>query len=61
MMRADEASEIVGVVPLAITSSMASVFGVIDEPMMASTWFSEMSFLVFWTAVVVSEASSRMM
>jgi len=33
----DDASEIIGVWPSATTSIMASEFGVIDEPMIAST------------------------
>ena len=57
----DEASEIVGVSPSAITSSIASVAGVVLVPMIASTWFSPSSFLVTWTAVVVSVASSSTM
>src|SRR5471032_3585065 len=46
----DDASEIIGVWPSATTSIMASEFGVIDEPMIASTWSSEISFFVVWTA-----------
>ena len=42
MIRADEASEITGVSPSATTSIIASVFGVVVEPMIASTLFSPM-------------------
>jgi hypothetical protein len=61
MMRIDDASEIVGVSPSAITSSIASVAGVVLVPMIASTWFSPSSFFVACTAVVVSDASSSTM
>ena len=37
MMRTDDASEITGVSFSAITSIIASVFGVVVEPMIAST------------------------
>jgi hypothetical protein len=61
MIRADEASEITGVSPSATTSIIASVFGVVVEPMIASTLFSLMSFLVLTTAALESLASSRTM
>jgi hypothetical protein len=61
MMRTDEASEIAGVSPSANTSIMPSEFGVVVDPMSASTLLSPMSLRVFWTAVVVSDASSSTM
>src|SRR5664279_439561 len=61
MIRADEASEITGVWPSATTSIIASVFGVVVEPMMASTLFSLMNFRVLTTAALESLASSRTM
>ena len=61
MIRADDASEITGVSPSATTSIIASVFGVVVEPMMASTLFSLISFLVLTTAALESLASSRTM
>ena len=61
MIRADEASEITGVSPSAITSIIASVFGVVVEPMIASTLFSLMSFRVLTTAALESLASSSTM
>ena len=61
MIRADEASEITGVSPSATTSIIASVFGVVVEPMIASTLFSLMSFRVLTTAALESLASSRTM
>src|SRR6195952_1690486 len=61
MIRADEASEITGVSPSATRSIIASVFGVVVEPMMASTLFSLISFLVLTTAALESLASSRTM
>src|SRR5215467_6326679 len=61
MMRIDEASDMTGVSPSAKTSIIASEFGVVVEPMIASTLFSLISFFVFCTAVVVSVASSSRM
>ena len=61
MIRADEASEITGVSPSATTSIIASVFGVVVEPMIASTLFSLMSFRVLTTAALESLASSSTM
>ena len=61
MMRIDDASEIVGVSPSAMTSRIASVVGVVVVPMIASTWSSPITFLAFCTAVVVSDASSSTM
>ena len=61
MMRMDDASEIVGVSPSAITSRIASVVGVVVVPMIASTLSSPITFLAFCTAVVVSDASSSRM
>src|SRR5438128_1922334 len=61
MMRADDASEIVGVSPSATTSIIARVAGVVLVPMMASTAESPSSFLVLCTALVVSVASSSTM
>ena len=60
-VRALKASEIIGVSASATTSIIASEFGVMVEPMMTSTLCSAISLRVFFTAVVVSEASSRMM
>ena len=59
-IRADAAIEIIGVSAAEATSTIASEFGVIVEPTTTSTLSSEMSFFVFVTAFVVSEASSRM-
>src|SRR3954470_20640955 len=59
-MRDDAAIESIGVSASATTSTMASELGVMVEPMIASTLFSEMSLRVFVTALVVSDASSRM-
>ncbi len=42
----------------AMTSRIASAFGVVDGPMMASTLFSPISFFAFCTARVVSPPSS---
>ena len=61
MMRMEDASEIVGVSPSLMTSRIASVVGVVVVPMIASTLSSPMTFLAFWTAVVVSDASSSRM
>ena len=61
MIRTDDASEIAGVCASANTSSIASEFGVVVEPMIASTFDSPISLRVFCTAVVVSEASSSTM
>jgi hypothetical protein len=61
MIRTDDASEIVGVWPSANTSSIAREFGVVVEPMIASTFDSPISLRVFCTAVVVSDASSSTM
>ena len=61
MMRAAAAMAIIGVSASAATSIMASEFGEMVEPMMTSTLSSAISFLVFLTAVVVSEASSSTM
>ncbi len=47
MMRTDDAREIVGVSPSAITSIIANVAGVVVVPMIASTLFSLISFLEF--------------
>ena len=58
MMRADEASEITGVSASATTSIIASVLGVVVEPMMASTLLSVISRRVLLTAELVSLASS---
>ncbi|KFB74545.1 MAG: hypothetical protein AW09_000125 [Candidatus Accumulibacter phosphatis] len=60
MMRAEAAMAIIGVSASAATSIIASELGVIVEPMRTSTLFSASSLRVFLTAVVVSEASSRM-
>src|SRR6266700_4099998 len=61
MMRAEEASEIVGVSPSATTSIIASAAGVVVVPIIASTLSSPINFLVSWTALVVSVASSSTM
>ena len=61
MIRADEASEITGVSPSATTSIIASVFGVVVEPMIASTLLSLISLRVLTTAALESLASSRTM
>jgi hypothetical protein len=50
-----------GVSASANTSIIASEFGVVVEPMIASTLFSPISLRVFCTAVVVSDASSSTM
>ena len=60
-MAAEAAIEIIGVSASAATSIIASEFGVMVEPTMTSTLFSVSNLRVFLTAVVVSEASSRMM
>ena len=57
-IRDDAAIEIIGVSASAATSTIASEFGVIVEPTITSTLFSEMSFFVLVTAFVVSEPSS---
>ena len=61
MILAEAASVIIGVLPSATTSIMASELGVMLEPMMMSALLSLMSLRVLATAAVVSEASSRMM
>src|SRR5690349_3785579 len=61
MIRTDDASEITGVCASANTSSIAREFGVVVEPMIASTFDSPISLRVFCTAVVVSDASSSTM
>jgi len=61
MMRADDASEITGVSASATMSIIASVLGVVVEPMIASTLFSMISRRVFATAAAVSLASSSTM
>src|SRR2546429_4456335 len=61
MMRTDDARDMVGVSPSATTSVMASELGVVVDPMIASTALSEISFLAFCTASVLSLASSRTM
>ena len=58
MMAAEAPSEIIGVCASATASIMASEFGVVDEPRMMSTLFSEISLRALLTALVVSEASS---
>ena len=60
-MRAEAAIEIIGVSASAVTSIIASEFGVTVEPITMSTLSSEISLRMFLTAVVVSEASSRTM
>jgi hypothetical protein len=60
-MRAAEAMEIIGVSDSAATSTMAMELGVVVEPTITSTLFSDTSLRTFLTAVVVSEASSSMM
>src|SRR5512137_1163386 len=60
-MRADAAIEIIGVSVSATTSIIASEFGVIVEPTITSTLSSVISLRVFFTADVVSDASSRTM
>ncbi len=61
MMRAEAAIEITGVWLSAATSIIASEFGVVVEPRMMSTLFSEISLRVLLTAAVVSLASSSTM
>src|ERR1035437_4049130 len=56
---ADAAMEIIGVCASAATSIITNEFGVTVEPMSTSTLSSEISLRAFFTAVVVSEASSR--
>lgn len=60
-MRAEAAMEIIGVLASDTTSIMASELGVVLEPRITSTLLSLMSFRVFPTAAVVSEASSSTM
>ncbi len=60
-MAEEAAMEIIGVSFSAATSIMASEFGVMVEPMMISTLSSAISLRAFFTAVVVSDASSRTM
>jgi hypothetical protein len=52
---------IIGVDSSDATSTIASEFGVIDEPTITSTMSSLISLRVFLTAVVTSDASSRTM
>ena len=59
-MRADAAIEIIGASASETTSTIASEFGVIVEPTMTSTLSSVISLRVLVTALVVSDASSRM-
>ncbi|MCY1547919.1 hypothetical protein D9M68_840010 [compost metagenome] len=56
--RADEASVTTGVAPAATVSSMAMVLGVVLDPTIRSTLFSEISLWELLTARVVSDASS---
>src|SRR5438132_12003494 len=58
-MADDAAMEIIGVSFSAATSIMASELGVTVDPTTRSTLSSEISLRVFFTAVVVSDASSR--
>jgi hypothetical protein len=60
-MRAEAAIEIIGVSASATMSIIASEFGVMVEPTITSTLSSVSSLRVFFTAVVVSVASSRTM
>ena len=57
MMAAEAPSEIIGVLPSATASIMASEAGVVDEPKMTST-FSDISLRALVTAPVVSDPSS---
>ncbi len=52
---------ITGTLASAMMSRMASAFGVVDGPIIASMLFSWMSFLMFCTARVVSPPSSSWM
>ena len=56
--RAEDASVMTGVAPAATVSSIAIVLGVVLEPMIRSTLFSEISLCELLTARVGSEASS---
>jgi len=60
-MRDDDASVMAGVLPSPSTGSIASEFGVVVEPMIASTRSSLISLRVFVTVAVVSDASSSTM
>src|SRR5512134_3378714 len=60
-MRLEAAIETIGVSVSATTSIIASEFGVMVEPTITSTLSSVISLRVFFTAVVVSDASSRTM
>ncbi|MCY1222549.1 hypothetical protein D9M72_346460 [compost metagenome] len=61
MMRAEAATEIIGVCASLATSIIASEAGVVVEPRITSTLFSAISLRVLFTAAVVSEASSSTM
>ncbi|MNT45896.1 hypothetical protein D3C72_1825080 [compost metagenome] len=61
MIFAEAARVIMGVLPSATTSIIASELGVMLEPMMMSALLSLISLRVLETAAVVSDASSRMM
>jgi hypothetical protein len=61
MMRAEDASEMTGVALSAITSRIARLVGVSDGPRIRSTLSSDTRRRAFFTAVVVSEASSSTM
>src|ERR1700712_4221004 len=60
-MDADAASATIGVCDSASGSSMASAFGVVLGPTTMSTFSSVVSLRRLRTALVVSDASSRMM
>ncbi len=60
-MRAEAAIEIIGTCASDTASIIASEFGVTVEPTTTSTLCSVISLRVLATAVVVSDASSRMM
>ena len=60
-IRDDDASVIAGVLPSPSTGSIASEFGVVVEPMIASTLSSLISLRTLVTVVVVSDASSSTM
>ena len=57
MIESPPASEIIGVLALAATSSAASEVGVSEGPTITSTLFSDISLVAFLAAVVVSDAS----
>jgi hypothetical protein len=60
-MRLEAARASMGVSPSATASIMARELGLVVEPTMTSTRCSAISLRAFFTAAVVSEASSRTM